>query len=158
MSDTVSGHTSKPYNSSGKHLLLIIFKVTPSEALNRRDCRASNHRHVACYGASYKPHYASCPSVCLTVCPSFLTRKQKGIEPHRKTTISVFTCRTEVTDVLVFNSKAQRPPDVKNRTKIKADFYLLTDHEVRRFGLRPTATERTAAHTSALGADIFACS
>jgi len=27
-SDTVSGHTSKPYNSSGKHLLLITFKVT----------------------------------------------------------------------------------------------------------------------------------
>ena len=25
--------TSKPYNSSGKHLLLIIFKVTSSEAI-----------------------------------------------------------------------------------------------------------------------------
>jgi len=32
-SETVSGHTSKPYNNSGKHLLLIIFKVTSSEAI-----------------------------------------------------------------------------------------------------------------------------
>ena len=32
-SDTVRGHTSKPYNSSGKHLLLIVFKVTSSEAV-----------------------------------------------------------------------------------------------------------------------------
>jgi len=29
-SETVNGHTSRPYNSSGKHLLLIIFKVTSS--------------------------------------------------------------------------------------------------------------------------------
>jgi len=32
-SDTVRGQTSKPYNNSGKHLLLIIFKVTSSEAV-----------------------------------------------------------------------------------------------------------------------------
>ena len=32
-SDTVSGHTSKPYNSTGKHLLLITCKVTSSEAV-----------------------------------------------------------------------------------------------------------------------------
>jgi len=32
-SDTDSGHTSKPYNSTGNHLLLITFKVTSSEAI-----------------------------------------------------------------------------------------------------------------------------
>ena len=32
-SDRVRGHTSRPYNSSGKLLLLIIFKVTSSEAV-----------------------------------------------------------------------------------------------------------------------------
>ena len=31
--DTVSGHTSKPHNSIGKHLLLMTCKVTPSEAV-----------------------------------------------------------------------------------------------------------------------------
>jgi len=32
-SDTVSGHTSKRYNGTGKHLLLITCKVTSSEAI-----------------------------------------------------------------------------------------------------------------------------
>ena len=38
-SETDSGHTSKPYNSSGKHLLLIIFKVTSSEAVILAWCK-----------------------------------------------------------------------------------------------------------------------
>jgi len=32
-SDTVSGHTSNPYNCTGKHLLLITYKVTSSETV-----------------------------------------------------------------------------------------------------------------------------
>jgi len=38
-SDAVSGHTSKPYNSTGKHLLLITCKATSSEAVWTKNFR-----------------------------------------------------------------------------------------------------------------------
>jgi len=33
ISETLSGHTSRPYNNTGKHLLLIRRKVTSSDAI-----------------------------------------------------------------------------------------------------------------------------
>jgi len=47
-SDTVYGHTSKPYQSTGKHLLLVTCKVTSSEAVLPILPKAAFYDSVVC--------------------------------------------------------------------------------------------------------------
>jgi len=57
-SDTVSGHTSRPYYSTGKHLLLITCKVTSPEAIFPILRKTTQRRFMHCsFTIRYKIYY-----------------------------------------------------------------------------------------------------
>jgi len=67
---------------------------------------------------SYRPHYACCPSIYLTVPCGLVTRKQKK---NVKKSKFVYTLpRARASGAPVFSWKVQRPrsPDVKNLEKL----------------------------------------